>query len=168
MDSIRLFVQHLSHSQMLFALPCLVNTSTLNDCFINACHEYRQSTHSVWLFVKPGLHLMWMRTTHAEARQGRMYSTFVYCLAFTEVSNKSYINILNVNSLCSTNSRWISFGFLSNICRTAKCCLPCLGNTSTLNDCFINACLIRVLFAFRCKPGFKHLSHSWMQFVSPQ
>ncbi len=112
---------------------------------------------------------IWMQTqmTHVEARRGRMYGTFVHCLAFAEAVNRPYINVLIVNSLWSINSRQIVLGFSLNICRTDECCLPRLINTSTLNNCVVFAYHIRVHvpFAFRCKPGFMHcitwsLTHS--------
>ncbi len=62
---------------------------------------------------------------------------------------------INANSLWCTDSWWIAFGCSPNICCTAECCLPCFGNTSTLNNRFVFACRICVLFAFRCKPGFR-------------
>ncbi len=101
-----------------------------------------------WVYV-------WIRMTHADKRRGRTYDTFVHCLAFAEAANRPYRNVLYANSLWSTNSRWIAFGYSPNIRRTVECCLPRLGNTSTLYVGFIFACRICVLFAFRCKPGFK-------------
>ncbi len=82
-----------------------------------------------------------------------MYGTFVHCSAFTEAANRSYINVLNVNSLWSTDSWKIVVGCLPNIQHTSACCLPRLSNTSTLNDHFVFICPIRVLFAFKCKAG---------------
>ncbi len=37
--------------------------------------------------------------TRVGARQGRMYGTFIHCLAFAKALNRPYINVLNVNSL---------------------------------------------------------------------
>ncbi len=85
---------------------------------------------------------------------------FVPCLAFAKASNRPYINVLNVNSLWSTFSRQIAFACLPNVRRIAECCLPCLGNTSTLNDRFVFACCIRILFAFRCKLGCTPVVHN--------
>ncbi len=100
---------------------------------------------------------MRMRTIHVEGRRGRMYGTFLYGLEFSEAANRSYINILNVNSLWSTDSRRIGFGCLSNVRHTVECCLPRLGNTSTLNDRLVFACHVHVLFVFRRKPGLTHI-----------
>ncbi len=36
---------------------------------------------------------------HVEARWGRTLGTFVHCSAFAEASNRSYVNVLNANSL---------------------------------------------------------------------
>ncbi len=84
---------------------------------------------------------IWMRMTHVEARRGRMYSTFLHCLAFAEASNRPYINVLNVNSLWSTGSRWIRFGCLPNVRRTAKCCLPRLSKAGqTLRHNLVRWC----------------------------
>ncbi len=95
--------------------------------------------------------------TYADERRGRTYGTFVHCSAFAEAANRPYINILYANSLWNTDSWWIAFGCLPNICRTAECCFPHLGNTSTLNDGFVFAWRIRVPFVFRCKPSLKHI-----------
>ncbi len=116
--------------------------------------------------VKLGLHLnangTWMQTTHADESWGRIYGTFIHCSAFAEAANRSYINVLYTNSLWCTDSRWIAFNCSLNIRHTAECCLSRLGNTSTLNDGFVFACRIRVLFAFKCKPGFKKTEvRSW-------
>ncbi len=94
-----------------------------------------------WVYI-------WTRTTYAEARRGRMYGTFVHCSAFAEASNRPYINVLNANSLRSTDNRWIMFGCSPNIRCTTECCLPLIHNMSILNDHFIFACHIRILFAF--------------------
>ncbi len=64
-----------------------------------------------------------------------------------------FLNVLSANSLWSTDSWWIAFRCLPNFCRTAECCLPHLGNTSTSNVRIVFACYIRILFAIRCKPG---------------
>ncbi len=99
---------------------------------------------------------MWMRITHAEARWGITYGSLVHCSAFAEASNRAYINVLNLNSLRGTASRWIAFGCLPNVRRIVECCVPHLGNMCTLNDHFVFTCNfhINVLFAFRCKLGF--------------
>ncbi len=104
-------------------------------------------TKSILLFVLLSRVYIWMRTTNAEARRGRMYSTSVYCLAFTEASNRPCINILNANSLWSSNSRWIPFGCLSNVYCISKCCLPRLGRSLR----FHMPHLPSRLFTFRCK-----------------
>ncbi len=104
-----------------------------------------------FFILKPGLHncecerCMWTR----HERRGRMYGTFLHCLAF--------INVLYANSLWNTNSWLIAFGCSPNIRHTAKCCLPLLGNKSTLNDGFVFACCVRIHipFAFRCKPSLR-------------
>ncbi len=57
---------------------------------------------------------------------------FVHCSAFAEASNKPHINVLNANSLWSTDSQRIAFGCLLNVCHIDECCLPHLGNTFTL------------------------------------
>ncbi len=72
-----------------------------------------------------------------------------------QAANGPYINIFNTNSLWSTNSWQIAFGCLPNVHRIVECCLPHLGNTSTLNDRFSFACRIHILFMFRCKTGFR-------------
>ncbi len=74
--------------------------------------------------------------------------------------NRPNINVLIVNSLWSTDSWWLAFGCSPHVCRTAECCLPRLSNTSTLNDHFVFTCCVqvRILFAFRCKPGFKEIA----------
>ncbi len=84
-----------------------------------------------------------MRTTHVKARQGKIYGTIVHCLAFAEASNRPYINVLNANSLWSTDSRRIDFDCLLNVHRTAEYCLPHFSNTSALNDHFDFACHVR-------------------------
>ncbi len=56
---------------------------------------------------------------------------------------------------------WMHVFNLPNIYHTAKCCLPRLGNMSTLNDRFVFACCIRILFTFRCKPGFKRIVNAF-------
>ncbi len=99
---------------------------------------------------------IWMRMKYMDEKRGRMYGTFIHCSAFAEAANRPYINVLYTNSLWSTDSRQIAFGCSLNVHRTAKCCLPYLGNTFTLNDGFIFASRIRVLFTFRFKPGFTH------------
>ncbi len=108
---------------------------------------------------KLGLHLNANATEacRSEARQGKIYSTFVHCLTFAKATNRPCINVLNVSSLRSTDSQWIAFGCLPNIHHRAKCCLPRCANTSTLNNRFIFACCIHILFLFRCKPGFRCL-----------
>ncbi len=97
-----------------------------------------------------------MRTTHKEARPGRMFSTFVHCSAFAEASNRLYINILSMIFLWSIDSRCIAFGCSLNIRHIAKCCLPHLNNKSTLNHHFIFACRVHVLLTLRRKPGFRY------------
>ncbi len=109
--------------------------------------------------MKPGIHLNGMQTTHVEARRGRTYVTFVYCSVFNETSNRPCINLLNANSFWSTDSWWIVFDCLPNVRRTAECCLPRLGNLSTLNNHFVFACRIHIFFVFGCKPGFR-LDHA--------
>ncbi len=52
-------------------------------------------------------------------------------------SESTLINILYENSLWSTNSQRIALCCLPNVCRTVECCLPCLSNTSTLQDSFV-------------------------------
>ncbi len=102
--------------------------------------------------LKPGLHLhtnrMRMQTTHVDESWCRMYGTLIYCLAFTEAANRPYINVLYGNFFWYTG---IAFGCLPNVRRTAECCLPRFGNTSTSNVRIIFKCC--ALFAFRCKPG---------------
>ncbi len=78
---------------------------------------------------------------------------FVHSSAFAEASNRPYINIMNVNSLWSTNGRWMVFGYWPNVCRIGECCFSRLCNMSTLNNRFVFACHIRILFTFRCKLG---------------
>ncbi len=114
-------------------------------------HTYLVGT--LYLKVKTGLHLHanGMRITHVDVRRGKMYGTFVHCSAFAEAANRPYINLLYVNFLWCTDSRRIVFGCLPNVCRTAECCLPSLGNTSTSNIRIVFEC--RVLFVFRCKHG---------------
>ncbi len=90
--------------------------------------------------LKPGLHL----NVNADERRGRMYGTFVHCLAFAEAANWPYINVLYANSLWSTDSQWIVFGCLPNVRCTAEYCLPHLGNTFTLHFCMLRSCSICV------------------------
>ncbi len=66
-----------------------------------------------------------------------------------------HLNVSYENSLWSTDSWLIAFDCLSNIRRTTECCLPRLSHTSIANIHSVLACSVRVLFAFRCKPGFK-------------
>ncbi len=82
---------------------------------------------------------------------------FVDFLAFAEALNRPYINVLYMNSLWCTDSRRTAFGCSPNVCRTAECCLPRLGNTSTSNVRIVFECrvCVRILFAFRCKCGFR-------------
>ncbi len=82
---------------------------------------------------------MQMGKTHLEARRGRINGTFIHCSAFAEASNRPYINILNVNSLWSTDSRLIEFCCLPNVCCTVECYLPRLGNTFALEQSYTNA-----------------------------
>ncbi len=49
-----------------------------------------------------------------------------------------------------------SIRLFAKVRRTVECCLPHFGNTSALNDCFVSTCHIRILFLFRCKPGFRN------------
>ncbi len=88
-----------------------------------------------------------------------MYGTFVHCSTFAETANRPYINVSYANSLWCTNSRRIAFSCSSNIRRMVECCLPRIGNISTLNDGFVFAFRNRVLFAFRCKPGLMSAIH---------
>ncbi len=112
---------------------------------------------------------IWMGTTHADESRGRMYGTFVHCLAIAKEANRPYINILYANSLWCTDSWQIAFSCSPNVFRTGECRLPRIGNTSTLNNGFVFACCIRacVPFAFKCKPGFKWTpnEHSSANFV---
>ncbi len=101
--------------------------------------------------LKPCLHL------NANERRGRMYVTFVHWSALVEAANRPYINILYANSLWSTDSWWIAFGCSLNVRRTAECCLPHLGNMSTLNEDFVFACHVRIQFVFRCKANLRHV-----------
>ncbi len=87
--------------------------------------------------------------------RGRMYGTFVHCSAFTDAANRPYINILYANSLWCTDSQRIAFDCSPNVCRTAECSLPHLGNTSTSNVRIIFERRIRILFAFWCKPDLR-------------
>ncbi len=115
--------------------------------------------------IKRGLHLhvngtqIWM--TLADESWGRMYGTFVHSSVFAETANRLYINVLYANSLWCTDSRRIAFGCSPNVRRTAECCSPRLGNTSTLSIFF--ECCVRHLFAFRCKPRFKVLTTNCMK-----
>ncbi len=97
----------------------------------------------VWILPLSRVYI-WMKTTHVEAKRSRTYGTFVHCSAFAEAANRPYINVLNANSLSSTDSRRIVFDCLPNVCHTAKCCLPRFGNMATLNDRFVFAYHIRV------------------------
>ncbi len=105
---------------------------------------------------KPGLHLNANANDACgnEARQNVWYICTLF--DFAKAANRPYINVLNVNSLWITNCQWIAFDKLQNVRHTTKCCSPHLGNISTLNDCFVFACCVRicVLFALACKPGF--------------
>ncbi len=100
--------------------------------------------------LKPGLHLNTNNTCGWESKQN--VCTFVHRSAFAEAANQPYINVLYANFFWCTDSRRIAFGYSPNTRRTAECCLPRLGNTSTLNDGFVFTCCIR--FEFWCKPGF--------------
>ncbi len=104
---------------------------------------------------------IWMRMTHVDERRGRMCGTFVHFSAFAEAANRPYINVSYANSLWYTDSWRTAFGCSPNIHHTAECCLPRLGNMSTLNNGFVFACHIRVPFVFRCKPGLIETSHPW-------
>ncbi len=91
--------------------------------------------------------------------------TFVHCSASAEATNWPcsqaikwivclHLNVSYANSLWSTDSWQIAFGYSLNIRRIAECCLPRHGNTSTSNVRIVFTCRFRILFAFRCKPGF--------------
>ncbi len=69
-----------------------------------------------------------------------------------------HLNVSYANSFWSTDSIQIAFDCLPNVCRTAECCLPRLGNASTLNVRFIFACLVHVPSTFSHKPSFRGTS----------
>ncbi len=76
---------------------------------------------------------------------------FVDCSAFAEAANGPYINVLYANSHWCTDSQRIAFGCLPNACTSNvrigfKCCVR-IGF-----KCRVRIC---ILFAFRCKPGFR-------------
>ncbi len=60
---------------------------------------------------------------------------------------------MNANFLWRTDSRWIVFSCSLNVCHTAECCMFRLGNSCTLNDCFVFACPCS---RFRCEPGLRY------------
>ncbi len=127
--------------------PGTVWTSSMSSIWINFLHTRKWTAVLItfttcvlsWVYI-------WMRirTTHVEARRGRMYRTFVHCSAFGKAVNRPYIHVLSENSLWSTNSLQIAFSCSPQVRRTAECCLPCLSDTSTLNNRFVFACRVRV------------------------
>ncbi len=93
----------------------------------NIPHSNELPVKVVWLCVMLFLLsrvYIWTRMVHAEARQGRMYGTFLQCSAFAKASNRPYINVLNANSLWSTDIRWTEIGCLPNVRHTAEYYLP--------------------------------------------
>ncbi len=118
-------------------------------------HSLTYKKHSISL--KAGLHQNANTNAACENDAYVHVCKFVDCSAFAEAANRPYINVLYANSLWCTDSRRIAFGCLPNVRHTAECCLPRLRNTSTSNVQIVFACCIRVrvLFAFRCKRGFR-------------
>ncbi len=95
------------------------------------------------------------RSTRTELRQNVWYIRTLF--GIHRGSKLTYMKVLYANSLWCTDSRRIAFGCSPNIHHTAECGLPRLGNTSTLNIRIVFECCVRIciLFAFRCKPGFR-------------
>ncbi len=118
---------------------------------------FSHKTSSAWYLeiLKAGLHRNANTNAACENDAYVHVGKFVNCSAFAEAANWPYINVLYANSLWCTDSRRIAFGCLPNVCHTAECCLPRLRIMSTSNVCIVFACRVCVLFAFRCKHGFR-------------
>ncbi len=119
--------------------------------------SYDEETAIYELFViciiKAGLH----RNTNTACENDAYVHVgkFVDCSAFAEAANRPYINVLYASSFWCTDSQRIAFGCLPNVRHKAECCLPRLRNMSTSNICIVFARHVRILFALRCKRGFK-------------